>query len=155
MKPGRGRSFEVNSDEATAPKAGYCTTGFGCRPVFISTVPRSWLPSLVTSERTSDRCAIWSAMVGRTSLISTPDGLGPDRLEFAAGLLAGLEIPQVHVAGAAAHPQDDEAFVFFLELRLGGLEAVEEAQARHRQSGRPRHVREEMPPTHPACHGPP
>ena len=62
-------------------------------------------------------------------------------------------LPQVHVAGAAAHPHDDEAFVFFLELRFGRFEAVEEVQARNRQSGRPRHVREEMPPTHPACHG--
>ena len=66
MKPGSGRSFEVNSDDATAPIAGNCTTGLGCLPVFISTVPRSWLPSLVTSERTSDRCCIWSAMVGST-----------------------------------------------------------------------------------------
>ena len=38
------------------PMAGYCTTGFGCRPVFINVVPRSWLPSLVTSERMIDRC---------------------------------------------------------------------------------------------------
>ena len=80
-------------------------------------------------------------------------GRGLDRLEFAAGLLAGLEVPQVHMAGAAAHPHDDEAFVFFLELRLGRFEAGEEVQARHRQGGSPRHVREEVPPTHPTRHG--
>ena len=55
MKLGRATSSLASCDAATAPIAGYCTIGFGCRPVFISVVPRSWLPSLVTSERTIDR----------------------------------------------------------------------------------------------------
>ena len=153
MKPGSGRSFEVSSDDATAPIAGYCTTGLGCRPVFISTVPRSWLPSLVTSERTSDRL-LELLGDGRQDLADLDAvGRGLDRLELAAGLLAGLEVPEVHVAGAAAHPQDDEALVFFLELGLGGLEAGEKVHARDRQRGRPRDVRQKVPPSHSRHHG--
>ena len=93
MKPGNGRSFEVNSDDATAPIAGNCTTGLGCLPVFISTVPRSWLPSLVTRERTSDRCGIWLAMVGSTSEISTPSAL----------VLIGLNSPPFWLPGLRSH----------------------------------------------------
>ena len=86
MKPGSGRSFEVNSDEATAPIAGNCTTGFGCRPVFISTVPRSWLPSLVTSERMM-RQVLELLGDGRQDFGDLDAvGLGLDRLELAAVL---------------------------------------------------------------------
>src|SRR5262249_61910286 len=76
---------DVKSGEVVAPRAGYCTIGLGCFPVFISTVPRSWLPSLVTSERTIDKCLNWLATVGRISLISTPE----------AGVLMGLNSPPV------------------------------------------------------------
>src|SRR5262249_38671214 len=82
-------------------------------------------------------------------------GAGLDRLELAAVLRAGLEVPQVHVAGAAAHPQDDEALVLLLQLRLGGPEAVEEVQARNGRGGGARHVREEVPAVHHGLVSPP
>src|SRR5262249_42893762 len=79
-------------------------------------------------------------------------GGGLDRLELAAGGLAGLEVPQVHVTGPTAHPEDDQALVLLLELALGGAQAVPELQARQRQGRGPRQVSEEVTPIHPALH---
>src|SRR5207253_11446928 len=82
---GSGASFDVNSDDATAPIAGNVTTGLGCRPVFMRVVPRSWLPSLVTSERMTDRCLNRPAALGSTWLISMPE----------AAVFIGLNSPPV------------------------------------------------------------
>src|SRR5262249_53341504 len=81
-------------------------------------------------------------------------GLGLDRLELAAGRGIGLEVPQVHVTGPAAHPEDDKALVSLLELVLDGAEALEELHTRDSEGGEARHVLKEMPPIHSAAHVP-
>jgi hypothetical protein len=72
-------------------------------------------------------------------------GRGLDGLELARGRLIDLDVPQVHVAGTAAHPHDDEALVLLLHLRRLGLNRLEEVEARDSQGRGPRDVRHEMP----------
>ena len=76
---------------------------------------------------------------------------GVDRLERAAVLLAvGLQVPDVEVAGAAAHPEHDAAPVGLAELLGVGLERREELDRRdaERRGGEvahpvaPRHLAE-------------
>ena len=55
--------------------AGRCSSG---------SVPRSWLPSLVTRERTIDRCLNCLARLGQDLADLDAGGRGLDRLELAA-----------------------------------------------------------------------
>ncbi len=94
--------------------------------------------AFVGHQRADDRQVLELAGDGRQDFADLDAGSGGlDGLELAAGLLAGLEIPQVHVAGSAAHPQDDEAFVVFLELGRGRLQALQEVACRGRPGPKP------------------
>src|SRR5581483_2202557 len=53
-------------------------------------------------------------------------GAGLDGLEFAAGLFARLEVPDVDGGRAAAHPQDDQALVVLFEGGGGGGQVLQE-----------------------------
>ena len=148
MKPGNGRSFGVNSDAAIEPIAGYGTTGLGC-PAGIHQHGAALVAAFVGDERADERQVLELRRDGRQDLADL-DAVdrGLDRLELAAGRLAGLEVPEVHVAGAAAHPEDDEALVVLLQLGGRRAQALEEVQARNSNGRRARDVLEEVPPIH-------
>src|SRR5439155_17829664 len=57
---------------------------------------------------------------------------------------ARLQVPGVHVAGAAAHPEDDQALVLFPQRRRRGAESLQKLHSRQCQERKTRHVFEEM-----------
>jgi len=130
-----GRSAEAgpytpNSErptcESTRHRRELHDRDWGCLPVFIRTVPRSWLPSLVTRERHEERCSNWSAMVGSTSEISTPEALVLIGLELAAVVVARLEIPQIQVAGPPPIHRMMRLLFSFFSLVSAARRAVDE-----------------------------
>jgi hypothetical protein len=109
--------------------------------------------ALIGHQRADDAQLVHLLGDGRQHLADlNARGLGLARLELTRGLGARLEVPQVQVTGAAAHPEDDEALVFLLEGVLRRAQAVEELQARHGQGGEACHVLEEVSPVHPRVH---
>ncbi len=116
MKPGNARSFEVNSDDATEAKGGILHDRIRL-PACVHKNSAAFMAAFVGHQGADQRQVLELLGHFRQDFRDLDAGRrGIDRLEFAARLLARLEVPQVHVAGAAAHPEDDEAFVFFLEL---------------------------------------
>ena len=86
---------------------------------------------LVSDQRADDGELVHLGGDGRQHLADLDAGcLGLDRFEVAAGRGAGLEVPEIHVTGPAAHPEDDEALVGLFELFLGGAKSLEEFRAR-------------------------
>ncbi len=83
-----------------------------------------------------DRWCICLATLGRCSRDLHAGRRGVDRLERAAVLLAvGLEVPDVEVAGPAAHPQHDDAPVGLAQVLGVGLQRREELDRRDAQRG--------------------
>ena len=130
--------------------AGNCDERAG-RPAGVHQGRAALVVAFVGHQRADDRqvLELLGDVSGRFSVISTPLAAVLIGLNSPPFGLAGLHVPQVDVARAAAHPQDDEALVLLLQLvapRPAG--SAGSSGAGRARAEAPGDVRQEVPAVH-------